>query len=68
MEGAEPLLYRFKRAARPPLRPFGTDCRDGNSSMIDNLVSRVILDQRDISSIERLHPVQSRVSGCTTQI
>ncbi|EDZ41510.1 hypothetical protein RB2083_1024 [Rhodobacteraceae bacterium HTCC2083] len=44
------------------------DCRDGNSSMIDNLVSRVILDQRDISSIERLHPVQSRVSGCTTQI
>lgn len=36
--------------------------------MIARRSSGVMRDQRAISSIERLQPVQTRVAGCTTQI
>lgn len=66
--GVSPHQLRFSRAARPPRRVVGAALRWGSSAITAERSSGVIFDQREISSIERAQPVQSRVAGCTTQM
>ncbi len=62
-----PGLHPFNRALRPPRRLVTCPARLGSSAITSRRASGVIRDHAPISSIDRRHPVHSRLSGWMTQ-